>query len=356
MTPRPFVPGLELSRALYTEAVAPTMDRLYPGVPYAAALIGPGSEVLGYDTEQSTDHDWGPRLLLFLGEADLAERGADIAAAAHSALPEQILGRPTSMATDSASEEREYHAVTVRTVGAYFESILGIDPRGPLRPADWLTFTEQHLRSLTAGAVFHDGVGAITRLREKLRYYPRDIWLYMLAAQWRRIAQEEAFMGRCAQVGDELGSVLVTGRLVRDLMRLCFLMERVYAPYIKWLGTGFRELECGPRLGPILLRALASADWGVRERELSVAYETVADMHNGLAITDPLPTGVTGYHGRPYLVISADRFADAIRARITDPDVLALPTHLGAVDQFADSTDAVNMAAQFRSAYGAGAA
>jgi hypothetical protein len=31
--------------------VRPLMDRHYPGLPHAAALIGPGSEVLGFDTQ-----------------------------------------------------------------------------------------------------------------------------------------------------------------------------------------------------------------------------------------------------------------------------------------------------------------
>jgi hypothetical protein len=47
------------------------------------------------------------------------------------------------------------------------------------------------------------------------------------------------------------------------------------------------------------------------------------------------------YYTRPFLVIHADRFVDAIRAAITSEQVLALPEHLGSVDQFVDSTDAL---------------
>jgi hypothetical protein len=33
-------------------------------------LLGNGSEVLGFDTELSTDHDWSPRVVLFLRDED----------------------------------------------------------------------------------------------------------------------------------------------------------------------------------------------------------------------------------------------------------------------------------------------
>ena len=63
-----FVPGLELCRNFYEEVVAPAV-----GVPHGAALLGSGSDVLGFDTERSTDHDWGPRCQAFVPAADLDE-------------------------------------------------------------------------------------------------------------------------------------------------------------------------------------------------------------------------------------------------------------------------------------------
>ena len=103
------------------------------------------------------------------------------------------------------------------------------------------------------------------RVRSKLEWYPKDIWLWLLACQWRRIAQEEAFVGRTAEVGDELGSRILTARIVRDLMRLCFLIERRYAPYSKWLGSAFRNLRMAPRLVSYLEAALKATDYPARE-------------------------------------------------------------------------------------------
>jgi len=56
-----FIPGLELSRRFYWEAVRPVLDAEFPGLRHSAALIGTGSEVLGFDTPMSSDHHWGPR-------------------------------------------------------------------------------------------------------------------------------------------------------------------------------------------------------------------------------------------------------------------------------------------------------
>jgi hypothetical protein len=67
-----FIPGLELSSAFYTEIVAPILAEAYPRLRYSAALIGYGSEVLGYDTARSADHEWGPRMLLLVSDDDYA--------------------------------------------------------------------------------------------------------------------------------------------------------------------------------------------------------------------------------------------------------------------------------------------
>ncbi|WP_407700808.1 hypothetical protein [Streptomyces endophyticus] len=90
-----FIPGIELSRALYEEAVRPILREAFPGLRHAAARIGSGSEVLGFDTPRSADHEWGPRLELFLTPEDRAEHGARIHDVLAQRLPKHVRGWPT---------------------------------------------------------------------------------------------------------------------------------------------------------------------------------------------------------------------------------------------------------------------
>ncbi len=84
---------------------------------------------------------------------------------------------------------------------------------GGISTRDWLVTPQQSLASVTAGAVYHDGLGQLEPVRQALAWYPRDLWLWQLAGQWRRIGQEEPFCGRADEVGDDLGRRVLVGRL-----------------------------------------------------------------------------------------------------------------------------------------------
>lgn len=347
MTAPPFVPGLELSRRFYLEAVRPLLNEGIPGVAHSAARLGGGSEVLGFDTARSADHEWGPRLQLFLRPMDAA-RGAGVRRLLAERLPKTFLGHPTHFAATAdpgvrvmrATDGPVHHRVEITEAAGWFVRQLGFDPGRGVTVADWLATPSQRLAEVTAGAVFHDGLGRLLPVRANLDWYPHDVWLHLLACQWRRISQEEAFVGRCGEVGDELGSAVVAARLVRDLMRLCLLMDRRYPPYSKWLGSAFARTPQAAALTPLLTGALAATDVHTREDRLARAYEAVAAAHNRLGLTAPVDPATRPYHARPFRVLHAERFAEALTARITEPSVRALPT-TGAVDQFADSTDVV---------------
>jgi Domain of unknown function (DUF4037) len=317
-----FVPGLELSRQFYNGLVRPILDTSFPGLPHSAALLGRGSEVLGFDDEMSTDHDWKARVLLFLREDDRARYGDDVDGVLRRELPASYCDHPVG---------HEIH-----TVRGYCLERLAVDVDGDIDVVDWLTFPEHGLRMFTSGEVYHDEVG-LQAARDRLGFYPRDVWLYLLMAGWWRLHPEVNLVGRTGAVGDELGSALIGSRLVSDLMRLCFLMERQYAPYSKWLGTAFCRLACGPDLTPTLSRVVHANTWQAREEALLSAYEKLAAMHNALQLTDPVGTHVEQMWNRPFRVAWAD-FPGLLRARIQDPAVISIadrwPT--GPVDQFRD--------------------
>ncbi|MCH8065245.1 MAG: DUF4037 domain-containing protein [Chloroflexi bacterium] len=331
------MPGIELSRRYWHEVVAPMVDAVLPRTSRAAALLGQGSDVLGFDTARSTDHGWGPRVIVFVDDADLSEiRQRDLATAIHERLPETFGGFTTRFAVQAGAPVR--HQVSFTTVGAWFTAALGFDPRGEVTDSDWLATPSQLVRTSVAGAVFEDGAGQLTEARHRLRWYPDDVWLYLLACQWRRIDQEEPFVGRTGEVGDEVGSAVVAARLVRDLMRLCFLIERQYAPYTKWLGTAFSRLQCAPALTPLFQSALCGSDWKQREAALVPATEEVARLFNNLCVTEPQEPTVRYFWSRPFLVLDSGRFVEACMAKTP----LARLGYIGAIDQFLDSTDVLS--------------
>ncbi|OEV30218.1 hypothetical protein AN219_12145 [Streptomyces nanshensis] len=362
MTAAEFLPGLELSRVFYEDAVRPILDSEYPGLRYAAARVGTGSEVLGFDTERSADHEWGPRLDLFLTPDDVTAHGPDLRQLLSDRLPKHVLGWPTHFRHDdpddpvghmATTEGPVNHRASVADVGGWLNDQLGIEGETaePTVRA-WLAMPQQKLAEVTGGAVFHDGLGTLSAARRQLAWYPDQVWRYLLACQWQRISQEEAFAGRCSEVGDDIGSSVVAGRLVRDLMRLCLLLHRRYAPYSKWLGSAFARLPAAGKLTPSLRGALTATEYPARERHLCDAYESVAKLQNETGLAEPLDPTRRPYHSRPFQVLHAERFAEALRDTVTDPELRSLPLS-GSVDQWADSTDLLERQRPLRAALNA---
>jgi hypothetical protein len=340
---RAFVPGRELAQAFYADVIEP----LVRDVPHSAALLGWGSDVVGFDTERSTDHGWGPRLQLFVGADDVA----DVRSRIEDGLPDEFRGWPTRFGWDDVPVS---HHVTVTTLGAWLARQLGFDPRQRMTTVDWLTTPQQLLLEVTGGLVFHDGLGEVEPVRAALAWFPDDVWRWLVGCQWWRIDQEEPFVGRTAEIGDELGSRIVAARLARDTMRLSFLLERRYAPYTKWLGSAFARLESAGDVGPHLASMLEARDFAEREAAWVAAVEAIAVRHNALGLTEPLDPTVRPFHNRPFRVLDAGRFASATIDTVDNSFLRALP-RVGSIDQVVDSTDVsshADVARRFATIYG----
>lgn len=288
----------------------------HPEFVYSAALLGRGSEVLGYDDAQSADHDRQARLLIFLRDDEPVERIEAI----RRALPGRFDGVPT--------------AITLDSLRTYLHLELGVAPdQTPPTVQEWLGLSEPRLLRFTAGEVFHDQIG-LQAARDRFSYYPHELWLYLQSAMWWRLHPEENLVGRAGQVGDELGSALIGAELVRNMIRLCFLQERRYAPYSKWFGTAFSRLPGAGTLEPLFRAVLRAENWQEREEALIGAYRELAARQNALGITDPVPTEIVRLWDRPFRVLWGD-FPGALQSRIRDPAVRYLATRFpaGGIDR-----------------------
>jgi Domain of unknown function (DUF4037) len=350
------VRGLELSHRFYAEAVRPILERRFPRLEHAAALLGSGSEVLGFDDAISTDHHWGPRAQLFVRDLSPAD---EIYEALANELPVEFAGYPTNFGPPDPDGSRHLvpidsgpvaHRIDVETVSGFMLEQLGFDPLAGVEIADWLVTPSQRFLSVTGGEVYADAIGDLTAAREALAWYPHDVWLLVMAGQWRRISQLEHFVGRTGLRGDDLGSRLIAARLVDDLMRVAFVQERQYAPYPKWFGSAYALL--GRPEQPALEAALAAASWTDREAALSDAYRLVACAHNELGVTAPLDPDVRQFYDRPFQVPDSNRFVDALRAAISDPAVRAIEHQAGSINAVSDNTDVLTRPGLWRTLCG----
>ncbi len=325
------VSGADLSRAYYHQVVGPAVRAAWPGLRHAARRLGSGSDVLGFDDDVSRDHDWGLRLNLLVPR----HRADEVAAELDRVLPERFAGYPTRFPT--TWDPQVQHRVQVEDFGLFVRSRIGVDAVGALSVQEWLSLTGQAVLEVVAGPVFADTAGDLTAARARLIWYPEDVWRYVVAADWARLAQELPFVGRTAERGDNLGSGVITARLVSVASHLAHLLDRRWPPYSKWIGTSLTRLPNAAGVVTPLQAALAAEDWPAREAHLVTALRFLHDVQRrtGLpTVDDPVePFWDRRYYGVRTAVV------ELLEEAINDPAVRVLPRGVGSVEQRSDNVD-----------------
>lgn len=325
------MPGLDLAEAFYTRVIAPLVP-----FPHSACLLGEGSEVLGFDSPRSQDHEWGPRVQILVAP----EHVATVRARIEEGLPATFEGFDTtwfSLASGTVT-----HHVQVAVLDEWITETLGFDPRSGMDAAAWLGLPQQRLLHLTAGRVFHDDDGELTRIRKLLHWYPDDVWMWMMLSAWHLVSTTEPMRGRCIETGDALGARLLTARLCRLAMELAFLQERRYWPYDKWFGTAFGRLDAATDLTPLLDRALTPGEpsaTAIRDvlTWLGRRHDTLGLGASVVPRYGPFEVGINDAV-RPYETINAGDYVRALRETTTDEDLRAL-LPVGSIDQLTHGDD-----------------
>ena len=343
-----FIPGLKLNSLYYAEVVGPLLRQFDPQLRYSSALIGYGSDVLGFDNATSMDHNWGPRMQLFFDRAESGRMGA-IDAFLRQNLPGEFLGFSTNY-----SEKRDdktqimcpqsgagvNHLIELCLLDDYFSEFIGKLPT-QLSSLDWLCIPEQRLVELTAGLVFYDGLGKLNEYRSALHYYPRDAKLTKLAAYWQCVANEEAFIGRGVEFGDMLHVKLISARVVNSLLKICFVLKGTYVPYSKWFSRAFDRLDL-PQIKTAALRVLHANDPKEIEDHWAELCTLVLDLQNHQDGLPVIQRQIGYFYKRPYKVIVADEIVAGLRAAIKDESLRALDLTLVGLDNKNDAVDFTN--------------
>ena len=251
--------GLEISKAYFEAYGAPMLREQFPDLMplMAAGLTGSGSECFGYDDEISRDHDFEPGFCLFLpGEDRVSRQEAFRLERAYAKLPREFMGLSRGLMQPVGGARRG-----VMRTAEFFSDKVGA-PDGLLTPMQWLSTPDSALAEATNGALFYDGLGDVTRIRQALARYPEDVRRKKLAGNLLLMAQSGQYnYQRCIRHGETGAAQLAAVEFVRHTMQTVFLLNGVYQPYYKWC---FRAMRGLPRLSLLaeLLEYLLTTDNG----------------------------------------------------------------------------------------------
>lgn len=356
-----FVKGLELCEGFFRDCAQEIIEEHFPNLKYSAGLLGYGSDVLGYDDTVSTDHMWGPRFYLFLAKEDISLKEKIFQSLSEN-LPYTYKGYSVNFTVPDLDDNGVQHPefitegpvnplIFIQTLDEFLVEQLGTSDLEHIDDFTWLSFSEHRLLSLVSGKFFIDKLNCKERLN-KISYYPKNVKLYLIASNWDIIASEEAFMRRCGDCGDEIGSRIVCARIAERLMRLCFLYTNTYAPYSKWFGTAFQKLEINENIKTSILAALSANDLDERENRLVEAQTLVADMHNASGLTAPVNYQIEDYFGRKIKVIFAEKFAEKVANQMKGTAFENVPligsfSQMGGLSSFSDEKENYKKIAEF---------
>ena len=230
--------GLDLARQLYEESVRGMIASEFPAWEgrIAVGLAGPGSECFGFDDEISRDHDFAPRLCLWLTAEDASEIGGQL---------QKRYEELTAHLPAVTAQARDRSGVI--PIPDFYRRFTGC-PGAPEGALYWLRVADHYFAAATNGAVFRDELGAFTAVREALlRHYPPDVMRKKLAARLFAMGQAGQYnYPRCARRGDAVAMALALDEFLRAALQAVYLLNGVYAPFYKWLYRGAEDL---PRLG-----------------------------------------------------------------------------------------------------------
>lgn len=228
--------GLELSRKYFDEVLYKKIKENFD-IPISAGLIGYGSECYGFDDLISRDHDFYPMPCIWIREEDYIKNREKIEKFMNS-LENKYMGYEIINKSEWGENRRGF-----LNIEDYIYSFLG-STKGPKNDMEFRNIPQYLLSSFTNGEIFIDELGIITKIREKVKYYPEDIRLNMMSTRCMKIHREGVYnYTRCIRRNEYVASTQALGLFITNVIELYFLINKMYCPYYKWQHKMLKSIE-----------------------------------------------------------------------------------------------------------------
>ncbi len=258
------VPGAELGESFFFEHGLPFLSEHYAeyAARAAAGVLGQGSEAMGFDDELSRDHSWEPRFNLILTQGDYDEVGEEMERRLRASLPSSYMGFRVYLPKGDIGTTR------IEGIDDFFLKHAGRS-RPPKDDLGWVKLSDHRLFQATCGKVFYDPLGEFTRRRKAFAYYPFKAWMKKLSAYLWLYQNYTYNVRRCLTRADLVAAEMYLGHSMYAGMRICYLLNRTYSPYLKWMVRRLRELPyLTGGLLPLLKEMSVPRPWDERAKAL----------------------------------------------------------------------------------------
>lgn len=209
------------------------------------ALVGTGSECLGFDDSTSEDHDFSSRCQLFLNKDDYnlyQENLNKVFKIFLSSLKEKLITENNLI--KNIAENMNLEIISISDFYKYYT----LFENGPRTIYEYRKVPMDLLCVATNGKVFMDNLGEFSKIRNRLlEFYPEDIRLKKIAFQLNKMAQSGQYnYNRMLKRDDIVASNIAQAEFVNHYLNLVHLLNRKYMPFYKW---AYKSASTLPILG-----------------------------------------------------------------------------------------------------------
>lgn len=266
--------GLDIARAFWEECGLPMMREQFPEVLplVAVGLVGPGSERYGYDDEVSRDHDFEHGFCIYLPDEESVSRRTEfLLTRAYEKLPKEFCGLRRALLNPAGGNRYG----VFRTAEVY-RRMTGFEGT-PVGWRPFLAISDEALCEATNGAVFYDGPGEFSAIREAWSNPPADVQRKKLCGYLIRMSQTGEYnTPRCLQRGDAAAAQLTAAEFVKASVRAFGWLHNRPAPYYKWLLRSLRDYPDAECIEQGLRAVLTGGTAGIGAASGSEAAEAIA--------------------------------------------------------------------------------